>query len=103
MFPWWTTWRRKIGIGEAARGDPVSVRVRSPSQKTPQNNSLSRQRSVNQDAKLPRTVGFGIPKLRNVLAARKIDDAVGFCPTSLGLDVGRLFDGSSGSIRWCNG
>jgi len=33
-----------------------------------------------------------------VLAARKIDDAVGSCPASLGLDLGRLFDGSSGSI-----
>ena len=53
-------------------------------------------------AKLPRTVGFGIPKLLNVLAAREIDDAVGSCPTSLAHDVGRLFDGSSGSIRWCN-
>ena len=34
----------------------------------------------------------------NLLAARKIDDAVGSCPASLGLDLGRLFDGSSGSI-----
>ena len=32
----------------------------------------------------------------------EIDDAGGSCLTSLGLDVGRLFDGSSGSIRWCN-
>src|ERR1700730_10008349 len=36
-------------------------------------------------------------------AAREIDDAVGSCPTSLRLDVGRLFDGSSGltaSTTW---
>src|ERR1700730_11093255 len=36
-------------------------------------------------------------------AAREIDDAVGSWPTSLGLDVGRLFDGSSGltaSVTW---
>jgi hypothetical protein len=92
----------KMGIGEAALRDPVGVRVRSPSQKRPYNNSVSPQRSVNQRRKLPRTVGFGIPKLLNVLAAREIDGAVGSCPTSLGLDVGRLFDGSSGSIRWCN-
>src|SRR5207245_3270129 len=39
------------------------------------------------------------PKLLNVLAAREIDDAL---VRSLGLDVGRLFDGSSGSIRECN-
>jgi hypothetical protein len=45
---------------------------------------------------------IGIPKLVNVFAAREIDDAVGSCPTSLGLDVGRLFDGSFGSIRWCD-
>ena len=32
----------------------------------------------------------------------EIDDAGGSCPTSLGLDVGRLFDGSSGSVSWCN-
>jgi hypothetical protein len=37
-----------------------------------------------------------------VLAARKIDDAVGSCPASLGLDLGRLFDGSSGSIHKYN-
>ena len=76
--------------------------VRSPSQKTPFANSLSRQGSVNQRRQAPRTVGFGIPKLLNVLAAGKIDDAVRSCPTSLGLDIGRLFDGSSGSTRGCN-
>ena len=92
----------KIGIGGAAHRDPVGVRVRSPSQMTPFANSLSPQGSVTEDAKLPRTVGFGIPKLLNVLAAREIDDAVGSCPTSLGLDGGRLFDGSPGSIRWCH-
>jgi hypothetical protein len=43
----------KIGIGEAARRDPVGVRVRSPSQQTPQNNSLSPQRSVNQRRQAP--------------------------------------------------
>jgi hypothetical protein len=43
----------KMGIGEAARRDPVGVRVRSPSQKTPQNNSRSPQRSVNQKRPAP--------------------------------------------------
>ena len=66
----------KIGINEAARPDPVGVRVRSPSQKTPQNNSRSPQRSVNQRRQLPRTVGFGIPKLPNVLLAHEIEDVL---------------------------
>jgi hypothetical protein len=43
----------KIGIGEAARRDPVGVRVRPPSQKTRQNNSLSPQRSVTQRRQAP--------------------------------------------------
>jgi hypothetical protein len=43
------------------------------------------------------------PKVLNVLAAREIDDAAG--SNVARLDVGRLFDGSSGSIRgatWLN-
>jgi len=93
----------KMGIGEAARRDPVGVRVRSPSQtRRPRTIPDPHKGQSTKNAKLPRTVGFGIPKLLNVLAAREIDDAVGSCPTLLGLDVGRLFDGSSGSICWRN-
>ena len=96
----------KIGIGEAAHSDPVGLRARSPFQKTPVANSVSPQRIATKvgEPETPSSaqVGFGISKLLNVLAARKIDDAVGSCPASLGLDLGRLFDGSSGSIRGCN-
>src|SRR6516165_1334120 len=56
--------------------DPVGVRVRSPSQKTPKTiPDLHKGRST-KDAKLPRTVAFGIPKPLNVLAACEIEDAL---------------------------
>ena len=73
----------KIGIGEAARRDPVG---RSPSQKTPQNNSLSPQRSVQ-----PKTPSSRSRRARSTTRC-------GSCPISLRLDVGRLFGGLSGSI-----
>jgi hypothetical protein len=63
----------KIGIGEAARRDPVGVRVRSPSQKTPQNNSLSPQRSVNQRRQAPAHGRFRNPKTAEFTRCREIE------------------------------
>src|ERR1700746_1197084 len=65
----------KIGIGEAARRDPVGVRVRFPYKRRLRTIPYPHKGRSTKDAKLPRTVGFGIPKLLNVLAAREIEDA----------------------------
>src|ERR1700739_1026071 len=89
----------KIGIGQADRRDPVGVRVRSPSQKTPQNNSLSPQRSVNQRRQAP--AHGSVSESQNCgMCSRgaRSRTRCGSCPISLRLDVGRLFGGLSGSI-----
>jgi hypothetical protein len=66
----------KIGIGEAARRDPVGVRVRFPYKRRLRTIPYPHKGRSTKDAKPPRTVGFGIPKLLNVLAAREIEGAL---------------------------
>jgi hypothetical protein len=70
----------KIGIGEAARRDPVGVRVRFPYKRRLRTIPYPHKGRSTKDAKPPRTVGFRIPKLVNALTVGEIEDAPRILP-----------------------
>jgi hypothetical protein len=82
----------KIGIGEAARRDPVS-----PSQKTPQNSSLPPQRSVNLRRQL-RARSVSESQTAECTRCREIEDALWIFPDVAQGRCGTVFYGLYGSI-----
>jgi hypothetical protein len=88
----------KLGIGQAARRDPVGVRVRSPYKRRPR--TIPYPPKVGQP-KTPSSRARSVSDSQNCsTCSRRARSTTrcGSCPISLRLDVGRLFGGLSGSI-----